>query len=175
MAFKNHEKVVQFCENATVPLVLMSDDTGLEIEGLGGEPGVRVRRWKGYSMTDEEIISHCLDRMKHLNHQDQRNAKFTSVVALITVPCKSNGSDKSLDHTETAITFTGTLEGRIMPAADPIRIKGFPMESIFWVDKWKALLGHVTDLSEEEKAKRNIYTHREEALQLAIESLKKLL
>lgn len=69
LAYKNHEKITAFCQEHKVPLVLMADDTGLEIEGLGGAPGVRVRRWKGYSMTDEEIISHCIDQMKVLQLQ----------------------------------------------------------------------------------------------------------
>jgi inosine/xanthosine triphosphate pyrophosphatase family protein len=46
--------------------VVVADDTSLEIEALGGEPGIKVRRWKDgvTSMTDEGIIEHCIARMQ---------------------------------------------------------------------------------------------------------------
>jgi len=107
-------------------------------------------------MADEEIISHCLDRMAHLKELHQRKAKFSTVIAL----CYPSRSKSSVDYN----IFVGELDGKILLSADPIRIKGFPMESLFWVDEWNALSGHVMDLSPDEKQKRNIYSHREKAL-----------
>src|SRR5437588_5013674 len=48
--------------------MVIADDAGLEIDGLGGEPGIKVRRWKDGStrMNDQEIIDYCLTRMKQL-------------------------------------------------------------------------------------------------------------
>src|SRR3989339_982306 len=47
-------------------VIILGDDTGLEIDALGGEPGIKVRRWKGYNMTDEEIITYALERLKNV-------------------------------------------------------------------------------------------------------------
>ncbi|MBP7967512.1 non-canonical purine NTP pyrophosphatase, partial [Candidatus Woesebacteria bacterium] len=37
-------------------LPALADDGGLMIDALGGEPGVKSRRWPGYSATDTELI-----------------------------------------------------------------------------------------------------------------------
>lgn len=52
--------------------IVLADDTGLEIDALGGKPGIHVRRWKDGQtrMSDEEIIEYCLDQMKNVE-EDQ--------------------------------------------------------------------------------------------------------
>ncbi len=49
--------------------LVLADDTGLEIAALGGEPGIKVRRWADgvHKMSDEEIIQHCLQRMQGIS------------------------------------------------------------------------------------------------------------
>lgn len=56
--------------------IVLSDDTGLEIDALNGEPGIHVRRWRDgkTKMTDEEIIQYCLQKM-HGIPQEQRGAQ----------------------------------------------------------------------------------------------------
>ena len=44
--------------------VTLSDDGGLCIQILKGEPGVKSRNWLGYEATDEELISHALKVLK---------------------------------------------------------------------------------------------------------------
>lgn len=56
--------------------IVMADDTGLEIDSLGGKPGIHVRRWRDgiTRMDDEEIINYCLDQMKYIPiEQGERN------------------------------------------------------------------------------------------------------
>ena len=43
-------------------IIVIADDSGMEIDSLGGEPGVFTRRWNGQEMTDNEIINYCLNR-----------------------------------------------------------------------------------------------------------------
>jgi XTP/dITP diphosphohydrolase len=139
--------------------VVVGDDTGVEIDALGGEPGIHVRRWTGERMTDEAIITYCLQRMAGIPPA-QRGAQFRTVFAVGT-PGR-------------AITrFDGTLRGVILERADPLRIEGFPFESIFFVPDWGMLLGEFHQLPAAEKV--CCVTHRERALRAALPLIRALL
>lgn len=140
--------------------IVLADDTGIEIDALNGEPGIRVRRWKdGHTkMTDEEIIQHCLALMKDVP-ETQRGAQFRTVLVLGT----PNG--------EIAV-YDGTLRGTILEKAASLRVAGFPFESLFFVPEWNMLLGEVHRLKVEEKGDK--LNHREKALQKAIPRIKEL-
>ena len=131
-------------------VIVLGDDTGVEIKALGGEPGIRVKRWRGYEMQDEEIINYCLERLSSIK-SDDRQAQFRTVIAVAKIgqPTK---------------TFSGVLDGRIVASPIPLRIKGFPFESIFYATDYDLMLGEIHQLSIEEKLKRNIITHREKAV-----------
>ncbi len=158
-------------ENATLKTVaylvvsggrlVLADDTGLEIDALGGEPGIHVRRWRDgqTEMKDEEIIAYCLRRMEGIPF-NQRGARFRTVLIL----GRSNGKTEIYD---------GTLKGKILEKADDLRIKGFPFESLFYVPEWQMLLGKAHQLGAEEKGDR--LNHRERALQKAIPRIRELL
>src|SRR5688572_14130317 len=87
----------------------------------------------------------------------------------------SNNNSNDNSNNNGIVTFSATLDGIIEEQADPVRIKGYPMESLFYVDAWNALSGHVVDLPQSEKEKRNIYTHRELALQKVVTHLQTIL
>lgn len=140
--------------------VVLADDTGVEIDALNGEPGIHVRRWNGARMTDEAIIAFCLQRMAGIP-AERRGAQFRTAFAL-GVP----GSDA-------VELYDGTLRGVILDAADPLRIEGFPFESIFYVPEWGRLLGEVHPLPPDQKL--DYITHRERALDHALPRLKELL
>lgn len=57
--------------------LVMTDDTGIEIAALNGEPGIRVRYWKDGKtrMGDEEIIKYALQKL-HGVPVNQRQAEF---------------------------------------------------------------------------------------------------
>ena len=57
-----------------------SDDTGLEIEALGGEPGVMSARYGGVAHASERNISKVLSKMQG---QANRRARFRTAIALI--------------------------------------------------------------------------------------------
>lgn len=138
--------------------VVMSDDTGAEIAGLNGEPGIYVRRWRDHEthMTDQEIISYCLERMQGLSGDD-RKAHMRSVIALA-----EPGKPIQL--------FDGVMLGRITETAAPLKMEGFPFESIFYCTEYDMLLGDMHQLPDEEKIK--FLTHREKAVQKTLTYLK---
>ncbi len=133
--------------------VVIADDTGVEIDALGGEPGIHVRRWIGQGrMSDEAIITYCLARLDGVP-RERRGAQFRTVIAVGVAP-------------DALSFFEGTLRGVILEQANPLRIPGFPFESIFYVPDWGMLLGQVHQLPAEQKAR--YLTHRERALRQAL-------
>jgi XTP/dITP diphosphohydrolase len=64
-------------------LLTLADDSGLEVEALGGEPGVRSARYAGDDATDGERINFLLSKMKDIP-EGKRQARFRSVIAITT-------------------------------------------------------------------------------------------
>jgi XTP/dITP diphosphohydrolase len=139
--------------------VIMADDTGVEIDALGGEPGIHVRRWIGRRMTDQEIIAYCLERMAHVP-PGERGAQFRTVIAL------------GVPEGEIEL-FDGTLRGIILEQAAPLRIEGFPFESLFFVPEWDLLLGEAHQLPAAQKTQ--YVTHRERTIHNALPRIRELL
>lgn len=145
--------------------LVMADDTGAEIDALGGEPGIHVRRWKDKKtpMTDKAIVDYAMVRLKGIP-DEKRAAKMRTVIALGT-----KGVEIEL--------FEGTLKGLILETPKfEYMMPGFPFETIFFVPQWgeKGLvLGEVHRMPF--KAKKGYLTHREKAVAAAVPKIKKLL
>ena len=59
---------------------MRTDDTGLEIEALGGEPGVRTARWAGEPACDANNRKKALEELKG---KSNRRARFRTVITLM--------------------------------------------------------------------------------------------
>jgi len=75
-------------------LITLADDSGLEVDALEGEPGVRSARAAGEMATDKDRIEHLLARLKDVPW-DRRTASFKCVIAIavteeITELCHGN-------------------------------------------------------------------------------------
>lgn len=141
--------------------ILISDDTGVEIDALDGEPGIHTRRWVGHRMSDQEIIDYCIERLQGVPMQD-RGAQFRTVLAV------SKGSNEPR-------LFSGIMRGHIVMEPIKLEIEGFPFESLLYVDEYQLMLGDIHRLSIEEKIKKNILTHRERAVVASLDYLHQLL
>ena len=139
--------------------VVIADDTGIEIDALGGEPGIHIRRWIGRTMTDQEIYEYTLEQLKDVP-QGRRGAQFRTVVALGT---PAGGIE----------LFEGALRGEILVSPGPLQIEGFPFEALFYVPAWSRLLGEIYTLPPAEKAA--CVTHRERAIRAALPRIRALL
>ncbi len=64
-------------------LLSLADDSGLEVEALGGEPGVLSARYAGENATDKERVDYLLNKMKNIPGE-KRQARFRSVIAITT-------------------------------------------------------------------------------------------
>jgi XTP/dITP diphosphohydrolase len=102
---------------------LFVDDSGLEVDALGGAPGVYSARFAGPEASDEANNRLLIDRMRGV--QD-RTARFVSVVAL--------GSDGQLIH-----TFRGEVDGRLV--AEPRGAGGFGYDPLFFYPPFDCTFG----------------------------------
>jgi XTP/dITP diphosphohydrolase len=100
----------------TTGLPVLSDDTGLEVDALGGRPGVHSSRFAGRDASYAENVGLLLEKMAGV---ENRTARFRTVVALVF----PDG---------TAVTAEGTVEGVITEA--PRGDHGFGYDPVFEVD-----------------------------------------
>ena len=64
-------------------LLTLADDSGLEVDALGGEPGRLSARYAGENATDKERIDYLLQRLDSVP-RESRTARFRCVIALAT-------------------------------------------------------------------------------------------
>ena len=136
-------------------LPTLSDDGGLEIDYLNGEPGVKSRRWPGYEASDEELINLVLKKMEGAP-KNKRTARLRITVAL------------SIPDNKT-FTFEDGLEGIIMEKALVKRMPGYPFRAIFYLPEIQKMFGELT-LEEEVKI-----GHRKRAIKKALPVIRKFL
>lgn len=148
LTFKENaaKKAKFYCTLAGLPT--LADDAGLEIDWLGGEPGVLSRRWPGYEATDEELIEMTLKKLQGVP-KEKRGAQFRAVIA-IALP-----KEKKVNF------FEGILRGFITEDIKTPVIPGFPFRSIFFLPEKGKVLAQLTP--EEEAA----VSHRQIALREA--------
>ena len=103
-------------------LPTLADDSGLEVDALGGGPGVRTKRYSGEDATDERNNIKLIGALEGLA-AERRGARYRCVLALALPETRGprGGLPVSLAH--------GTLEGRI--AAAPRGGGGFGYDPIF--------------------------------------------
>jgi len=108
-------------------LPTLADDSGIEVDALGGGPGVRTRRYAGEDATDEDNNRKLLAALEGLPPA-QRGARYVCVLALAQPT--DVGSRGGLH-----LTFSrGSLRGRI--ARGPKGSGGFGYDPIFepWLE-----------------------------------------
>lgn len=109
-----------YCRLSGLPT--LADDSGIEVDALGGGPGVRTRRYAGENATDPENNAKLLAALAGLP-PEKRSARYRCALAL-ALP-EERGARGGLP-----LRFAhGTLEGRI--AAGPRGDGGFGYDPIF--------------------------------------------
>lgn len=135
-----HERVGKNC---------FADDTGLEVEALGGEPGVRSAR---YATDGHDFAANNRLLLKNMEGKENRKARFRTVISLI------------LDGEEHL--FEGIVEGRI--AESEAGCGGFGYDPLFIPDGYDCTFA---EMSAEEK---NAISHRGRAVQKLVTFLTNL-
>jgi XTP/dITP diphosphohydrolase len=124
-----------------------SEDTGLEVDALGGEPGVHSARYAGEPVSYSRNTSKLL---KALADSDNRSARFITVICLI------------MNNAE--YFFEGRCEGRILRS--PAGETGFGYDPVFVPD------GSSKSFAEMDAEEKNLFSHRRKAGDLLIRFLK---
>jgi XTP/dITP diphosphohydrolase len=123
----------------------LADDSGLEIDALGGAPGVYSARFAGVDTPYEERFRLLYERLRDIP-PEQRTARFRCVITI----AEPSGYYQSVE---------GTLEGRIADA--PRGVHGFGYDPIFFVPEYGMTSA---ELAPEVK---NRISHRAQAAQRA--------
>jgi XTP/dITP diphosphohydrolase len=90
-------------------LPTLADDSGLQVDALDGEPGVRTRRYAGEHATDDQNNAKLLDALQGVA-PEHRTAHYTCVLAYLD-PTEANGGRKG--RRRFVVTRSGRFDGRI--------------------------------------------------------------
>lgn len=129
--------------------IVLSDDSGLEVDYLGGKPGIYSARWQGedtpYSIKNETL----LNMMEGVPEED-RTARFVCALAAAF----PDGTDK---------VVRGTIEGII--GYEAAGENGFGYDPIFFVPEYRCTTAEMSP------AQKNEISHRGKALRMIAEYL----
>jgi XTP/dITP diphosphohydrolase len=120
---------------------LFADDSGLEVDALGGAPGVHSARFAGDGATDQKNNFLLLSRLQGAS---DRSARFVCVIALAR-------------NAALVKTFRGTVEGRILQEARGSG--GFGYDPLFYYEPFGCTFGEASIAS------KMRVSHRAQALE----------
>jgi XTP/dITP diphosphohydrolase len=153
-SFEENAKLKALAASRQLPALVIGDDSGLEVDALGGAPGIYSARYAGVNATEKDKIDKLLRELARVRAtEDGRRARFRCVVALAR-------------HGNLLGTFEGIVEGSI---ADEARgDSGFGYDPIFIPEGLKQTFG---ELPTEVK---NTISHRAKAIRALADRLRRL-
>lgn len=137
----------------------LADDAGLEVDALGGAPGIHSKRWAGEDVTDEVRIQKLLEA---LDGATNRKARFVAAIAIVEPTIRNRSLDQHAISDKIQVVI-GKCEGYITytPAGDD----GFGYDPIFVPD------GYEKTFAELGETIKNRISHRSDALRQAFDLL----
>ncbi len=108
-------------------LTAVADDTGLEVDALGGRPGVFAARYAGEQATYEDNCRKLLEELQGVP-AERRSGRFVTVAAIATPEGKR-------------LSAKGLLEGVI--AEQPAGSQGFGYDPVFWLPEYGQTLAQL--------------------------------
>jgi XTP/dITP diphosphohydrolase len=153
IAIKVEETGGSFEENASLKAVAMArqsgllalaDDSGLEVDALGGEPGPLSARYAGVNATDAARINFLLKKLRDIPPEN-RSARFRCVIAIAAPPNLSlRGAERrgNLIHSPSVKFFSGECRGVIIDT--PMGAHGFGYDPIFYLSELGKTMAELT-------------------------------
>jgi XTP/dITP diphosphohydrolase len=128
-------------------LMTLADDSGLEVEALGGAPGLYSARYAGDGATDEQRVAYLLSKMRGVP-PDKRGARFRCIMALAW-------------PSDEVKLRSGSCRGFI--TKEPIGINGFGYDPVFYFPKLGKTMAELTaevknSISHRARAARRVKT-----------------
>jgi XTP/dITP diphosphohydrolase len=153
-SFEENAKLKALAASRQLPALVIADDSGLEVEALGGAPGVYSARYAGANATARDKIDKLLRELARVRAKgDERRARFRCVLALAR-------------HGDLLETFEGIVEGRVAELARGD--SGFGYDPIFIPEGFEQTFG---ELPAEVK---NTISHRTKAIRALADKLRRL-
>jgi XTP/dITP diphosphohydrolase len=144
-SFEENAKLKALAVSTKLPGLVVADDSGLEVDALGGAPGIHSARYAGASATNTEKIDKLLEELALVRAtKNARRARFCCVLALAR-----NG--------EVLGVFEGTVEGQVTER--PRGSHGFGYDPIFIPQGFERTFGELGP------AQKNHLSHRARALE----------
>ena len=144
-SFEENAKLKALAVSRKLPGLVIADDSGLEVDALGGAPGLYSARYAGTNATNKERIDKLLEELARVDAtKEQRGARFRCVLALAR-----NG--------EVLGIFEGIIEGQI--ADRPRGSHGFGYDPIFVPNGFQQTFGQLGS------TEKNRLSHRARALE----------
>ena len=134
---------------AAIGLVTLADDSGIEVDALGGAPGIYSARFAGGHGDDAANNALLLEKLADVP-REKRTARYAVAIACVL----PDGS---------TFTVRGTTEGLILNEYDGEG--GFGYDPLFWSLDLKKSFGRATP------DEKNAVSHRGRAVRLAAEEL----
>jgi XTP/dITP diphosphohydrolase len=130
---------------AATGALALGDDSGIEVDALGGRPGVLSARFGGANLTDAERNARMLEELRGLPDA-RRTARYRAVIA-VTVP---DGREATVE---------GSVEGLLVDA--PRGAGGFGYDPIFYYPPFGATFAEIPEVA------KHAVSHRGRAMALA--------
>lgn len=180
------EDPARYLQDLSTPIAVLSDDSGLVVDALGGAPGIYSARFLGRDTSYTEKMNYILSELKDKTG-DERSARFVCACAAVLLPAPESAAsgaaalepaDREGAALEPAdregaapevreIVVTETMEGQI---ADRIAGEhGFGYDPVFYLPEYGKTSAELTD---EEK---NAISHRGKAFRAMTARLRELL
>jgi XTP/dITP diphosphohydrolase len=132
-------------------LPALADDSGIEVDGLQGRPGVRSARYAGEQASDADNSRLLLQELAGVP-DEQRTARYRCVLVLIRAPADPD-----------PVIAAGVWEGRVLTA--PQGTGGFGYDPVFQP------AGFAVSAAELPAAQKNLLSHRAQALRALLAAL----
>lgn len=180
------EDPARYLQDLSTPIAVLSDDSGLVVDALGGAPGIYSARFLGRDTSYTEKMNYILSGLKDKTG-DERSARFVCACAAVLLPAPESAASgaaalepadrkgaalEPADRESAApeareIVVTETMEGQI---ADRIAGEhGFGYDPVFYLPEYGKTSAELTD---EEK---NAISHRGKAFRAMTARLRELL
>ena len=128
----------------------IADDSGLEVDALGGAPGIYSARYAGDGATDKKNFEKLISELDSVP-DEKRGARFVCVIAL----ARPDGQVE---------TFSGAVDGRI--GRNPVGSSGFGYDPVFYPE------GRQRTFAQMPPAEKDSMSHRGRALEKLRDCLK---
>ena len=142
--FEGNARIKARAAHGAAGCAALADDSGIEVDALGGAPGVHSARYAGEHASDEENNEKLLAALADVP-DEKRTGRFVSTLVFV-------------DEDGTETVAHGTIEGKVGYA--PHGSEGFGYDPLFYPDRFDG----ARTLSQVSQAEKNAISHRGNAL-----------